>query len=138
MEQILEFSSNHWPMVFSFVVLLFLTINLELRRSGAALTTHELTAKINSENAKVIDVRESKDFESGHIVDALNVPLLKVDSQLKSLEKHRSDVVIVVCQMGQQAGQAVKKLEAAGFENVSRLSGGMSAWQAENLPVVKS
>jgi len=138
MDQVIEFSINHWPFVFSFVVLLILALNLEMKRSGAALTTHQLTAKINTENARVIDVRESKQFKLGHIVDAQNVPLIKIDSQINQLEKYKSDAIIVVCQMGQHAGQAVKKLEAAGFENVFRLSGGMSAWQSENLPLVKS
>ncbi len=136
MDQIIEFSSNHWPLVFSFSVLLALAINLEFKRSGSALSSHELTAKINNENAKIIDVREAKDFKAGHIVDAINIPLMKLDSQLTSIEKYKSEPVVVVCQLGQQSGQAVRKLETAGFENVARLSGGMSSWRSDNLPVV--
>lgn len=138
MDQIIEFSSNHWPLVFSFSVLLALALNLEFKRSGAALTTHELTAKINSEDACVIDIRESKDFKAGHIVDSINVPLIKLESEFKNLEKYKNKPVIVVCQMGQHSGQAVRKLDAEGFEDVSRLSGGIAAWRSESLPVVKS
>lgn len=137
MDQIIEFSTNHWPMVVSFVVLLALAINLEFKKSGAALSTHQMTAKINSEDALVIDVREAKDFKAGHIVDSINVPLIKIDSEIKNLEKYKSRVLIVVCQLGQHSGQAVRKLESAGFEKVSRLSGGISAWRAENLPVIR-
>ena len=137
MEQLIEFSINHWPLTLSFVVLLALAINMEFRRSGATLSTHELTTKINREDALVIDVREAKDFKAGHIVDAMNIPLVKIDSELKALEKHKERPIVLVCNMGQHAGQAVRKLEAAGFEQVFRLSGGMSAWRAENLPVIR-
>ena len=138
MDQIIEFSTNHWPLVFSFAVLLALALNMEFKRSGAALTTHELTAKINSEDACVLDVRESKDFKLGHIVGSVNVPMIKLDSELKNLEKYKLKSLVVVCQLGQHAGQAVRKLEAGGFENVSRLSGGITGWRSENLPLVKS
>lgn len=138
MDQIIEFSVNHWPLVVSFVVLLALALNMEFKRSGKALTTHEVTAKINSEDALVIDVREAKEFKAGHIVDSINIPLIKLDSEIKNIEKHKSRAIIVVCQLGQHSGQAVRKLEVAGFENVSRLSGGIAAWRAENLPVIRS
>jgi len=137
MDRVIEFSINHWPMVLSFVVLLFLAIRMETNRAGPALTTHELTLKVNSEDAKVLDLREAKDFKEGHIVDAINVPLAKLDSEIKSLEKMKDKPMIIVCQHGQSAGQAVKKLEAAGFENLFRLAGGMTGWRSENLPVVK-
>jgi rhodanese-related sulfurtransferase len=138
MEQVIEFSTNHWPLVASFLILLILAVNLEIKKSGSAISVHELTARVNQEDACVLDVREKKDFQEGHIVDAINVPLIKLDGEIKNLEKYKSKPIIVVCNLGQHAGQAVRKLEAAGFENVSRLSGGISGWRSEKLPVVKS
>jgi len=132
MDQIIEFSTNHWPLVVSFVVLLALALNMEVKRSGAALTTHEVTAKINAEDALVVDIREAKDFKAGHIVDSIKIPLIKLESGIKNIEKHKSRPLVVVCQLGQHSGQAVRKLETAGFEKVSRLSGGISAWRTEN------
>lgn len=138
MDQIIEFSSHHWPLVLSFGVLVALALNAEFKRSGQSLSTHELTAKINSEDALVVDVREAKDFKLGHIVDSINVPLVKLDSEIKNLEKDKSRALVIVCQLGQHSGQAVQKLEKAGFEKVSRLSGGIGAWRSENLPLVRS
>jgi rhodanese-related sulfurtransferase len=138
MDQVIEFSTNHWPLVLSFAVLLALALNMEFKRSGAALSTHQVTAKINAEDACVLDIRETKDFNAGHIVGSIHVPLVKLESELKNLEKYKNKSVIVVCNMGQTSGQAVRKLEEAGFEQASRMSGGISAWRAENLPLVKS
>jgi rhodanese-related sulfurtransferase len=138
MDRVIEFSINHWPLVFSFVVLAILALNIEIKRaSGSALNTRETTLKINNEEARIIDIRESKDFKTGHIVDAINIPLLKLDSRMNELEKYKNKPLIVVCNLGQQAGAAVKKLETAGFEQVFKLSGGMSSWRAESLPVVR-
>jgi len=137
-EQAIEFSINHWPLVTSFVVLLALALYMEFNRGGVAISVHEMTTKINKENARVLDIRDSKDFKAGHIVDAINVPLVKLDSEIKNLQKYKEQPLIIVCNMGQQAGQAVHKLQAAGFEKVFKLSGGMNGWRTEKLPVIKS
>jgi rhodanese-related sulfurtransferase len=60
---------------------------MEFKRSGAALSTHQVTAKINAEDACVLDIRETKDFNAGHIVGSIHVPLVKLESELKNLEK---------------------------------------------------
>ncbi len=139
MDRVIEFSINHWPMVFSFVVLAILAISIEVKRaSGSSLSTRETTLKINNEEARILDIREAKEFKTGHIVDAINIPLVKLDSRLSELDKYKDKPLIIVCNIGQHAGQAVKKLETAGFDKVFKLSGGMSTWRAESLPVVRS
>ena len=45
--------------------------------------------------------------------------------------------MVVVCRLGQSAGAAGTLLRKSGFEQVSRLSGGMTEWRNQNLPVVK-
>jgi len=37
----------------------------------------------------------------------------------------------------QQAGEAVKLLQERGFTRVSKLAGGISEWQTQNLPLVR-
>ena len=45
-------------------------------------------------------------------------------------------VDIVVDAMGQHAGAVCRDLQKAGF-TAAKLSGGISAWRGDNLPVVK-
>jgi len=85
----------------------------------------------------VLDVRDSKEFAAGHIVDAVNVPHGALEGRLAELEKYKTKPVTVVCTMGQHAGTAGTVLRKSGFAEVSRLSGGMSEWRNQNLPVVK-
>lgn len=92
---------------------------------------------VNRENALVLDVRDRKEFQAGHIVDAVNIPQSSLESRLDELKKHKDRPVVVVCRIGQNAGAAGTLLRKSGFEQVSRLSGGMTEWRNQNLPVVK-
>ena len=53
------------------------------------------------------------------------------------LEKNKNNPLIVVCQRGHQSGEAVKKLEVKGYLKVSRMTGGMTEWQTQGLPLVR-
>ena len=70
----------------------------------------------------MLDVRDSKEFDAGHIVDAVNVPHSALESRLAELEKYKEKPVTIVCKMGQHAGTAGAMLRKAGFASVSRLS----------------
>jgi len=67
----------------------------------------------------------------------VNVPHTSLESRLAELEKYKEKPVTIVCKMGQHAGTAGAMLRKAGFASVSRLSGGMTEWRNQNLPVVK-
>ena len=95
-----------------------------------------MTALVNRDEGVVLDVRGKKEFDAGHIVDSLNIPHEKLVSRLSELEKHKARTIIVVDAMGQHAGTVCRELKKAGF-TAAKLSGGMSSWRGENLPVVK-
>mgnify|MGYP003153346317 FL=1 len=103
---------------------------------SAAFSCRELTALVNSGEGVVLDVRVKKEFDAGHIVDALNIPYDKLVSRTGELEKHKAKTIIVVDAMGQHAGTACRELLKAGF-TAAKLSGGISSWRGDNLPVVK-
>jgi rhodanese-related sulfurtransferase len=102
------------------------------------INTHELTQLVNKNNGVVIDTRAVKDFNKGHITDAVHMPLDKITSnQFGKLESRKSDPIIVVCHAGISAKTAARMLHKSGFEQVSVLQGGMQTWQGANLPIVK-
>ncbi len=133
---LIEFVSNHYVLSSLFVVLLILLFITETRKGGKSLSNRELTALVNSDEGVVLDVRAKKEFDAGHIVDALNIPYEKLVSRTGELEKHKAKTIIVVDAMGQHAGTACRELQKAGF-TAAKLSGGISSWRGDNLPVVK-
>lgn len=137
MEQYLQFAANHWLLVSAFFVVLGALIwNLASGSGGKFnLGPTEATAKINHEEAVVIDVRSLNEFKDGHIINAENIPLNSLGNSLKRLEKYKSKPVIAVCKSGSRSASACATLRKAGFENVFNLRGGMMAWESANLPV---
>ena len=137
MDQVIEFVGNHAILAGTFVILLALFVRNEMSRGGKSVSAQELVNLVNRQNALVLDVRDAREFADGHIVDAVNIPHAAVASRLSELESHKGRPVAVVCKMGQHAGSAGTALRKAGFDPVIRLTGGMTEWRNQNLPVVK-
>ncbi len=137
MERLLEFTLNHPELVIPFFVLLTLLILLESRRGGKTVSSQQLTNLVNKEGAVVVDVRDAKEFREGHITESRNLPFSGLKDSLGQLDKFKEKPVILVCKMGQHAGAAGKILSTSGFKDVRRLSGGITTWKSDGLPLVK-
>ena len=136
MAQFIEFLTQQWYLAGALVVCIILLLNHESRRGGPKLSPQQLINRVNGEQAVVLDLREPKEFSTGHIVDAINIPNAKLNDRLAELESYRDRLLILVCKTGQQAGAAGKLLRSKGFENVARLDGGMTEWDNSQLPRV--
>jgi rhodanese-related sulfurtransferase len=108
-----------------------------LFRGYKGLQPAGLTALVNRDNALVVDLRASADFEKGHIPGAKNVQMSQFDPENKQLAAARALPVVLVCKAGQASGDAAKRLRKAGFEHVYVLDGGIGAWQQAGLPLAK-
>jgi rhodanese-related sulfurtransferase len=137
MTRFLEFLINHWILTGLWLALFGTLIAYLSAKSARSVSPQQATLLVNRQNGVIVDVRERKDFEKGHIVDAINIPLAKLADRSIELEKHKESPVIVVCGMGQHSGAAVKTLESKGFTNACKMSGGMAEWLAQSLPIVK-
>ncbi len=129
--RLIEFATNHYLLVAALLVLLVLLLLHELRKGGKSLSTRELTALVNADQAVVLDIRPAKEFASGHIVDALNIPADKLNSRMTELEKYKGKTIILVDAMGQHSGTWGGVLKKAGF-NAAKLSGGIGSWRGDN------
>jgi rhodanese-related sulfurtransferase len=85
----------------------------------------------------VVDVRGSDEFAAGHLRDAKHIPLADLGNRIGELDKSKTKTVIVVCQSGNRADKAVRQIKAAGFDDVYALDGGIAAWTAAGLPLIK-
>ncbi|MCG8464243.1 MAG: rhodanese-like domain-containing protein [Xanthomonadales bacterium] len=139
MEQVFEFIGNHPLMVGGFVVLLILLVVTEigrLRRGFREIGSAEAVGLINAD-ACVIDVSATADFEKGHIIGAVNVPVSQLQESNKQLMKLKNRPVLVYCRNGVTSNQAALKLIQLGFNPVTVLRGGISQWEADKQPVTR-
>jgi len=139
MNEFTQFVAQHWLMFLALVAILALIYQTETNAGQGHLFVSpvEATNKINRDKAVVLDIRDQDTYNSGHVVNAINIPMADLDDGLAKLKKYQKKPVIVACFKGVSAQKATKQLKKAGFENVVVLQGGMQAWDSAKLPVVK-
>jgi NADPH-dependent 2,4-dienoyl-CoA reductase/sulfur reductase-like enzyme/rhodanese-related sulfurtransferase len=101
----------------------------ENRQSGfsPSVTASELDSYVEGKNPVFVDVRDVFAFEKSHIEGAIHLPLELLSQKLNSLPTDRS--IIVYCEMGKKAHQALRTLVGAGFKDVTNVSGGHTSLQ---------
>ena len=138
--RLLAFAGDNQMLVMIFIGLTMAIVYTEFSRltSGfKAVDPAGLTALINREDALLVDVSATTDFEKGHIAGAKNVQMSQFDAENKVLAKVRELPVAVVCRTGTVSSDAARKLAKAGFKQVHWLDGGIAAWVQAQLPLVK-
>ncbi|MAK90300.1 MAG: sulfurtransferase [Oceanospirillaceae bacterium] len=136
MDRLFDFVANHWWLVGIWGAFLLALLWDNNRRSGLSVSTSQATRMANSEDAVFVDIRDSKDFNAGHIANAVNIPFSALASRMNELDKYKDKPLILVCKSGQTVNMAGKTLREKGF-NAVRMSGGMMEWSNQNLPVVR-
>jgi rhodanese-related sulfurtransferase len=139
MGQLAEFATNH-PLIVAGVVVAWLAVmfyELQLRSRGLTHVSAADAVRLINKGALVIDVRQSDAFAAGHIVNARNVALDRLQQGDDAVHKQKGKVLLTVCDTGATAGRAAGLLRKAGYENAFSLKGGLAGWRAENLPLVK-
>lgn len=136
MVQFLEFLMNHLVLTGMWIASLGAILFYHQRTGGKSVGPAAAVTLINRRDAVVVDVRDKKEFESGHIVDSINIPMVKLSQRITELQKHKDKPIVVVCKLGQQSADAVKSLQAAGYSEVFKLAGGLTEWKAQSLPLV--
>lgn len=106
-------------------------------RKGAKITNSQATKIINKGKTAIIDVRDQKQYQAGHILNAIHVPFSTLEQRVSKLEKFKGQPVIIVDESGKESDKAAAILKKEGFSQVNILKGGMSSWVGEGLPVTK-
>lgn len=135
----MQFLQDNWMLVALAVVsgamLIWSFIGSKL--SGIEQADTLKATRLYNDDALVLDVREDKEFTSGHIPKAKHIPLGQLSSRIQELDKFKSKPILVTCRSGQRSARACGMLKKAGFETVFNQAGGIIAWERANLPVVK-
>lgn len=98
------------------------------------MSVHDLDKKRRSENElTVLDVRTDKEWNDGHIEGATHIHGGILQNRIGELPQDKP--VAVVCGSGYRASIAASFLKREGFQNVSNVLGGMSAYKAADFDV---
>ncbi|MCU0302777.1 MAG: SulP family inorganic anion transporter [Thermoanaerobaculales bacterium] len=81
----------------------------------------------------VVDVREEREYLTGHIPGAELMPLRHVIEDAERLPRDRP--ILLVCRSGRRSTRAMHWLIGLGFSEVANLKGGLLSWKAMGRPV---
>jgi hydroxyacylglutathione hydrolase len=100
------------------------------------ITVNELHELISEPTPlQIVDVRRPPEYESGHVPQALTVPLLSLQQNLSNLPLDPTKPTAVICAGGYRSSAATSILQQHGFSNLLNVAGGTSAWIAAGFPV---
>jgi rhodanese-related sulfurtransferase len=136
----MAFVQNNWMLILVLIASgAMLVWPLVQRRFSAMkeLGTLGATHLVNTQDAVLLDLRETKDYEGGRLPNAVHIPLSQLDARAAELAKFASRPVIAYCATGSRSRNAGAALAKAGFKDVYNLNGGFHAWKDAGLPVEK-
>ena len=105
--------------------------------SGKGLSPTEATIWMNRRKAAVLDLRPEDAFKAGHLPGAKHIPSSEIAAKIEKLKLDRKNPLILVCETGVSSRKAITEVQKLGFAEVGALDGGVQAWRAAALPLVK-
>ncbi|MFC7364855.1 MULTISPECIES: rhodanese-like domain-containing protein [Bhargavaea] len=109
--------------LFGLIIYMLVTL-LRTRKAVTALSQEEFIAGYRK--AQLIDVREQKDFDAGHILGARNIPFTQFSQRYKEIRPDKP--VYLYDQNGSRSGRAALYLKKRGYGQLHMLTGGFRQW----------
>lgn len=85
----------------------------------------------------VLDVREKEEYREGHLDGAVSVPRGFLEMKMDAEVPDKSTPIIAYCAGGVRSLLAGKVMKEMGYEDVTSMSGGYTAWKNEGYPFVQ-
>ncbi len=101
-------------------------------REVSALEARDL---IKNRHPLILDVRTEREFISGHILDAILIPVGVFQNRIGEVGGNKEDPVFIYCRSGNRSTVASRMLINAGFKQVINLRHGLNDWNRQKLPL---
>lgn len=83
------------------------------------------------EKFQLLDVRQPKEYEAGHLAGAVLIPLKELPGRLDELDRQKP--TIVYCAIGGRSKAAAQLLAGKDFASVFNMAGGIKAWEGRQV-----
>jgi len=109
----------------------FQDIMAEARKEIPEVTVQQVNdiVKNNGASHVLLDVREKDEWREGHLEGALPLPRGFLEIKVETAVRDKSTPIITYCAGGTRSLLAGKILKEMGYQNVSSMAGGYSAWK---------
>lgn len=98
----------------------------------------DLNTELASESKPlVVDLRTDEEVANGVIEGSVHIPVNALLADMTLLPADKAAPVVLACQSGHRGGFGLMILRMLGWTEVRNLGGGVNAWAAAELPLVK-
>jgi len=94
------------------------------------ITQEAAKEMMDTQEVVLLDVREQHEYDSGHIPDAVLIPLPEIADRAEEELLDYDQLILVYCRSGSRSRTAAGLLETMGYTNV-RDFGGVIGWPYE-------
>jgi rhodanese-related sulfurtransferase len=95
-----------------------------------------LKNQVRTSQTLLVDVREQSEYQSGHIPNAINIPLQTLAHSLEQIPHDRP--VVLYCSSGYRSAMGVMTLHLLGYDNVQGFPPSFGAWKTAGEAIAKS
>lgn len=108
--------------------------------TGAAVEREPISAEPDTGSLEpetcVIDVRSQKEWDGGHVAEAVHIPHTEIAERISEVTDDRDAKIILYCAVGGRAGKAKTTLQELGYTDVEN-GGGLDDMQ-ERFEVIQT
>jgi len=109
-------------------------LGLGVSDPAAEVSPQDAYARLKaSKTIQLVDVRGQDEYKSMRIAGSKLIPLHELGNRLREINKIKP--VLLYCHSGARSGMALSQLKAKGYTQIAHISGGISAWKRNGLPV---
>lgn len=109
----------------------------DAKKNITEISPEDAAAKLQNKEAVIVDVRETDEWEEGHIPHAIHLSRGTIELGIEEKVPDPSATVILHCGGGGRSALAAESLQKMGYKNVRSMAGGFKAWQAAGLPTAQ-
>lgn len=121
-----------WLGLGALILLVIVALFLPRNSAPQEITVSQAYQKYQ-QGAFFLDVRTVEEWDQAYIPRSTLIPLDELGSRLDELP--RDQEIVVVCRTGRRSKEGMTILRQAGFQLVSSMNGGLTAWQAAGYPL---
>lgn len=106
----------------------------EKETSYRQISQEEAKEMMDTQEVIILDVREQDEYDSGHIPDAVLLPVGTIDEDTAAaVIPEKDSTVLVYCRSGNRSKTASSALAELGYTNIYEF-GGIKTWPYETEP----
>ncbi len=95
------------------------------QENGIELEPAGLRKWLDSREVQLVDVRDEREFDAGHVPGARRIGFDQVSAEAGAMDKQTP--LVFVCRSGNRSGMVAEAFRSGGFD-AYHLAGGMLAW----------